>query len=86
MITIPGISDHDAPEQAITMAGIRRQHITICKVRYMAICHLFLYRHVLERDLGWLENVTRAKRSRRLPVVFTCAEAWPVHSRLEGRE
>ncbi|MGH8615385.1 MAG: hypothetical protein ACREYF_26035 [Gammaproteobacteria bacterium] len=26
MITIPGISDHDAPEQAITMAGIRTEN------------------------------------------------------------
>ncbi|MGH8645997.1 MAG: integron integrase [Gammaproteobacteria bacterium] len=47
---------------------------------------LFLYRQVLERGLGWLENVTRAKRSRKLPVVFTRAEAWAVLSRLEGRE
>jgi hypothetical protein len=28
---------------------------------------LFLYRHVLKKELGMLENVTRAKRPPRLP-------------------
>ena len=32
---------------------------------------LFLYKQVLEIDLPWIENVTRAKRTRRLPVVLT---------------
>jgi site-specific recombinase XerD len=32
---------------------------------------LFLYRHVLEVDLPWLDDVVRAKRSERLPVVLT---------------
>jgi hypothetical protein len=32
---------------------------------------LYLYRQVLEIDLPWLENVTRARRPKRLPVVLT---------------
>jgi integron integrase len=32
---------------------------------------LFLYRHVLKQDLPWLENIERAKRPSRPPVVFT---------------
>jgi len=32
---------------------------------------LFLYRHVLDQDLGWLENVVRTKRPKRLPVVLS---------------
>jgi len=35
---------------------------------------LFLYREVLGVDLPWLDNVTRAKRPQRLPVVLTRAE------------
>ena len=35
---------------------------------------LFLYRDVLEQDLPWLEDVVRAKRPARLPVVLTRAE------------
>ncbi len=35
---------------------------------------LFLYRNVLQQDLPWLENVTRAKRSAHIPLVLTRAE------------
>ena len=36
---------------------------------------LFLYREVLEQDFGWLEDVVRAKKPKRLPVVFSPEEA-----------
>ena len=45
---------------------------------------LFLYRHVLGVGLPWLEGVTRAPRSRRLPVVLTRKEVRIVLSFLEG--
>jgi hypothetical protein len=32
---------------------------------------LFLYRHVLQVELPWLDDVVRAKQSERLPVVLT---------------
>src|ERR1700746_253324 len=32
---------------------------------------LFVYRHVLEIDLPWLDGVTRASQPKRLPVVLT---------------
>jgi hypothetical protein len=35
---------------------------------------LFLYRHVLEQDLPWLDEIVRAKRPHRVPVVSTRAE------------
>ncbi len=35
---------------------------------------LFLYKEVLWVELDWLENVIRAKRSQRLPVVLTVNE------------
>jgi len=35
---------------------------------------LFLYRRVLEIDLPWLDEVVRAKRPERMPVVLTTAE------------
>ena len=46
---------------------------------------LFLYRHVLKQDLGWLEDVTRAKRPTRLPVVLTVPEVQAVLARLDGQ-
>jgi site-specific recombinase XerD len=35
---------------------------------------LFLYKEVLAIDLPWLDNVVRAKRPQRLPVVLTRSE------------
>ena len=45
---------------------------------------LFLYRQVLDIELPWLENVTRASRPRRLPVVLSRAEVRAVLAELEG--
>src|ERR1700691_6746366 len=44
---------------------------------------LFLYRHVLGIELPWLDNVTRASRPRRLPVVLSAEE---VRSLVDTRE
>jgi len=44
---------------------------------------LFLYRHVLERELGDLSAV-RAKRSKKVPVVLTRGEVLRVLERMEG--
>lgn len=50
-----------------------------------ALCALlFLYRHVLEKELGEFEGLVRAKRRRNLPVVLTREEVEAVLSRLEG--
>ena len=45
---------------------------------------LFLYRHVLGVDLPWLDDLVRAKRSQRLPVVLTRAETKAVLDEVEG--
>jgi integron integrase len=45
---------------------------------------LFLYRQVLDIDLPWLENVSRASRPKRLPVVLTPSEVRSVLAQLEG--
>jgi integron integrase len=45
---------------------------------------LFLYREVLEQDFGWLNDVVRAKKPKRLPVVFTPEEAMGVIEQLQG--
>jgi integron integrase len=46
---------------------------------------LFLYREVLEIELPWLENVQRAKKPQRLPVVLTRDQVRTVLARLDGR-
>jgi integron integrase len=45
---------------------------------------LFLYRHVLQVELPWLDDVVRAKRSGRLPVVLTREEVRAVIGQLQG--
>ena len=50
-----------------------------------ALCALvFLYRHVLGQNLGWLDDVVRAKRPQRLPVVLTRPEVKALRGALEG--
>ena len=45
---------------------------------------LFLYQQVLERKLGFMDNVQRVSRPAKLPVVFTPAEARAVLAHLKG--
>jgi integron integrase len=45
---------------------------------------LFLYRHVLDVNLPWLDNVTRAARATRLPVVLSRAEVRALLAQLQG--
>jgi len=45
---------------------------------------LFLYKEVLAIELPWLQDVTRAKRTQRLPVVLTRGEVDRVLAQLEG--
>src|SRR2546425_4053539 len=45
---------------------------------------LFLYRQVLQVEMPWLDNVVRAKRSERLPIVLTREEVRAVIRELQG--
>jgi integrase len=45
---------------------------------------LFLYRHVLESDLPWLDGVVQANQPKRLPVVLTETEVRSVMGKLRG--
>jgi integron integrase len=45
---------------------------------------LFLYRQVLGQEFPWLDDLVRAKRPTRLPVVLTRGEVRAILSRLQG--
>jgi len=45
---------------------------------------LFLYKHVLVVELPWLDNIVRAKKPIRLPVVLTFSEVRAVLAQLDG--
>ena len=45
---------------------------------------VFMYREVMNIEPPWVENVTRAKKPKRLPVVLTKAEVKRLFSKLSG--
>jgi integron integrase len=45
---------------------------------------LFLYKEVLQREIGWLEGVERPKKPARLPVVLNREEVQKVFAHLRG--
>jgi site-specific recombinase XerD len=45
---------------------------------------LFLYKDVLKQDIGWLENVERARRPTKMPVVLSHAELKRVFTHMQG--
>jgi integrase len=51
-----------------------------------ALCALlFLYRKVLEVELDWVDNITRAKPSEHVPIVLTRDEVATILGRMSGR-
>jgi integron integrase len=46
---------------------------------------LFLYRVVLDRPIGWIDEIKRAKVPKRLPVVLSRTEVKTVLDRIDGR-
>jgi len=45
---------------------------------------LFLYRQVLDIEMPWLDNVTRASRPKRIPIVLSSREVRAVLAQLDG--
>lgn len=45
---------------------------------------LFLYKDVLKQEIGWLENVERARRPAKMPVVLSRAEIKRVFAHMHG--
>jgi site-specific recombinase XerD len=47
---------------------------------------LFLYRHVLNADVGWIDGIVRAKRPPRVPVVLNQREVRDLPGHLRGTQ
>jgi integron integrase len=60
------------------------QHVSASTQTQALSALVFLYRHVLDQPFDWLENLTRAKRPVRLPVVLTRSEVGHVLARMDG--
>lgn len=70
-------------EQFLTALAVKRQVAASTQNQALAAL-LFLYKEVLGRDPGWLDDVVRAKRPQRLPVVLTRAEVDALLAVLDG--
>jgi len=45
---------------------------------------LFLYKNVLKKEIGWIEDIQRATRGKRFPVVFSQKEITAIINNLKG--
>ena len=63
-----------------------RDHVAASTQNQALSALLFLYREVLGIKLPWMEDVVRAKRPRRLPVVLAKGEVARLLRELAGRE
>ncbi|MGH9867164.1 MAG: integron integrase [Candidatus Polarisedimenticolia bacterium] len=61
-----------------------REHVSASTQNQALSAILFLYRDVLGQDLPWLEEVVRAKKPRRIPVVLSRDEVRALIGRLNG--
>jgi len=60
------------------------RHVSASTQNQALAALLYLYRSVLEMDLPWLDDVVRAKKSQRLPVVLTRLEVEALLAETEG--
>lgn len=70
-------------EEFLTHLAVR-QNVSAATQNQALHALLFLYRHVLDMDLPWLENITRASKPKRLPVVLSRTEVRAVLAELDG--
>lgn len=77
--------DESAVERFLTGLAVR-QRVSASTQNQALSALLFLYREVLAINLPWMENVVRAKSSRRLPVVLSRGEVALLLRNLSGRD
>lgn len=69
-------------ENYLTYLAVKRKVSASTQNQALAAI-LFLYKEILHKDFGWLEEVVKAKKTNRIPEVFTKAEAKNVINNLK---
>jgi integron integrase len=72
-----------AVEQFLTHLAVRRK-VSAATQNQALQALLFIYRHVLESELPWLDNITRATHEKKLPVVLSREEVRALLAQLQG--
>jgi len=79
----PGSMGKSEVELFLTHLATHR-HVSASTQNQALSAILFLYKQVLQIDIGWIEDVIRAKQPQRVPVVMTTDEVALVMQRLKG--
>jgi integron integrase len=78
-------NDMGAPEvQAFLTHLAVNQNVAASTQQQALSALLFLYREVLRQELPWMDDITRAKKPKRLPVVLTQEEVRSLMAHLQG--
>ena len=78
-------SSMGGPEVSKYLSALAMEHDVAASTQNQALSALlFLYREVLRQDLPWLDDVVRAKRPARLPVVLSRDEVRAVLHHIDG--
>ena len=78
-------AEMSAPEVAKYLTHLAVQRRVSASTQNQALAAiLFLYRHVLEIDLPWLDNVVRARTPQHVPIVLSRREVQALLLQLEG--
>ena len=76
--------DMGEPEiQAFLTHLVVQQNVAASTQQQALSALLFLYREVLRQELPWMDDIARAKKPKRLPVVLTQQEMQPVMAHLQ---
>lgn len=70
-------------ERYLTFLAVRKK-VSASTQNQALSAILFLYKEVLKIELGWVQDVKRAKKTTNLPVVFSKKEVLSVLNNLEG--
>ena len=77
--------DLGEPEVAAFLTHLARDgHVAASTQNQALSALLFLYKHVLNVEIGWLHDVERAKKPVRLPIVLTREEVGKIFGHLHG--
>jgi len=70
-------------EKYLTYLAVKRNVAPSTQNQALAAI-LYLYNNIVSKEIGWLDNVVKSKRTRRLPVVFTKQEVRNIFNYLSG--
>ncbi|UCH85818.1 MAG: integron integrase [Candidatus Latescibacterota bacterium] len=79
----PAVLGTDEVREYLTHLAVQRR--VSASTQSQALCAiLFLYRHVIKRDLGFVPDIVRSRKPKRLPVVLSRDEIKVILNELDG--